>query len=449
MNIFKFFLFNFSNVQFKRIFKNFTSQISLNISSTIIQIFFPPLMILVYGLENFGIWIFLTTIPLTFEILNFNINAAAKTEMSVYFNQKNKKKLCEIFTNSVFPSLFLIFFLIILSGLLIFFYDFNLNILQGLKNNDLNVILACVFIPFYLHLINSILITGITYSGKLYIDTYIQIIFDFFTKTLIISFGLIFENILFAAIAFLAGNILKTFVFYFYYLNCNKKIKLFSIKLLSQKQVIRLFKLSIPYYFESINILLKNSYQIIILGLFFNAQLVGIVSTFKTLFYFLPIKAWGIINNVFIYEFTKFYAQYKFNLLYKLYTKFIKLYCFSIVIFISISIFSGEFIYNLWLNNSYNFDYTLLLLIILDVSILSMAHYISIVNRAINNFFEVSLFAVLVNLCIILVTYQFFINEKNFYVLFILNLIGAVLMLFFNIYRSKKLSNKLMKISIK
>ena len=175
----------------------------------------------------------------------------------------------------------------------------------------------------------------------------------------------------------------------------------------------------------------------------------GIVSTFKTLFYFLPIKAWGIINNVFTYEFTKFYAQYKFNLLYKLYTKFIKLYCFSIVIFISISIFSGEFIYNLWLNNSYNFDYTLLLLIILDVSILSMAHYISIVNRAINNFFEVSLFAVLVNLCIILVTYQFFINEKNFYVLFILNLTGAVLMLFFNIYRSKKLSNKLMKINKK
>ena len=449
MNIFKFLLLNFSKVQFKRIFKNLTSQISLNISSSIIQIFFPPLMIFVYGLENFGIWIFLSAIPLTFQILNFNINAAAKTEMSIYFNQKNKKKLSETFTNSVFPSIFLIFFLIISSSLLIYFYDFKLNILQGLNSNELMLILLCMFISFYLNIINGIFVTGITYKGIIHIETYIQISFDFFTKILIIIFGLIYENILFAAIAFLIGNIFKTIIFYFYFLYYNKKVTLFSFSTLSQKQMIRLFKLSVPYYLESINLLLKNSYQIIILGIFFNAQLVGIVSTFKTLFYFLPIRIWGILNNVFTYEFTKLYAQKKINLLFKLHTKFIQLICISIIIFISISIFAGEFIYNIWLNNSYNFDYTLLLLIIFDVSIFSVGYFVSIINRATNNFFEISLFTCLINLFIILASYQYFINVQNYYLLFILNLVGSVAILFFNIYKSNKISNKLTKINIR
>ena len=102
MNIPKIFKFNFSKEQNKRIFKNFTSQISFNVSLTIWQILFPPLMIMIYGLENFGIWIFLTAIPSTFAILNFDLNAAAKTAMSIYFNQNNKNKVNEIFNKSLF-----------------------------------------------------------------------------------------------------------------------------------------------------------------------------------------------------------------------------------------------------------------------------------------------------------------------------------------------------------
>ena len=43
----------------KRLARNIFSQINLNISSTLIQFIFPPLMILIYGLENFGVWIFI------------------------------------------------------------------------------------------------------------------------------------------------------------------------------------------------------------------------------------------------------------------------------------------------------------------------------------------------------------------------------------------------------
>ena len=84
MKAFKNLFLTFSNNNKKRIKKNFISQISLNISLVIIQILFPPLMINIYGLENFGIWVFLTAIPYAFSILNFNLNLAARTEMSIF-----------------------------------------------------------------------------------------------------------------------------------------------------------------------------------------------------------------------------------------------------------------------------------------------------------------------------------------------------------------------------
>ena len=81
---------NFSKKELDRIIKNVISQISLNSSLFLLQIIFPPLMIFIYGLNSFGIWIFLTAVPSTLSILNFNIHSAAKTEMSILFNQNKE-----------------------------------------------------------------------------------------------------------------------------------------------------------------------------------------------------------------------------------------------------------------------------------------------------------------------------------------------------------------------
>ena len=47
-------------------------------------------MIMFWGVENFGIWIFITAIPSTFSILNLNFSQAAKIEMTLNYS-KNKK----------------------------------------------------------------------------------------------------------------------------------------------------------------------------------------------------------------------------------------------------------------------------------------------------------------------------------------------------------------------
>ncbi len=441
MNILKIFKFDFPKEQNNRISKNLISQISLNSSLTILQILFPPLMIMTYGLENFGIWIFLTAIPTTLSIFNFDLTAAAKTEMSINHNKNNKNKVNEIFNNAIILLIVITIFLILITALIINFYDFNLDILKDITTNQLKLILVCIFLSFYLNIFNSIFKTGITYWGKLYISTYVDTFFNFFSKILIIIAGLIFKELLFASIFLLIASVLKLIVYYYFFLNYNQYLT-FSLTLFSKKQIRELFKLSIPYYLNSITGVIKNSFQIIILGLFFNSQILGMISTLKTLFHFLPIRVWSMIRNAIFFEFIKLYSEKKFDLLKKNYSKFIKYTVIFVILFLLTSTLLGEYIYNLWLNNTYNLDYNLLLLMVFEISFLILASSISILNKSINKFFHISIVELVINSIIILISCLLFYYQKSYYFLFLFNLAGSLLLIICSIYFSKKLIRK-------
>lgn len=434
---------NFYKFKNKRINKNIISQIYLNIFLTISQVLFPVLMITFYGLEDFGVWIFLTAIPSTLALLNFNFSTAAKTEMSIYFNKKNIKKVNEIFNNCIFLTLIFVSILFFLTFITIDLINFNLAILKNLNTSDLKIIIICIFLSFYLEVINGIFRTGITYSGRLDIDTYLQIIFDILSKLLIIIFGVIFGELLFASYALLIVNIVKIFSYCFYFTIFNRFLIQFSFRLISIKQSIRLVKISLPYHLDIVSGLMKNSFQIIILGIFFNAQIVGLVSTFRTLFYFLPIRLWGVINKLIFYEIIKLYSNKKYALLKRNYFDLIKVISITEIFFLLIAIFLGKFVYNLWINFSYDFDYFLLLLIVFDVCILALSRFISIIPRAINKFLDISLFTIFINLVILLVAYGLFINQQSYLFLFTLNLIGSIIILIFNSLKSRKFLNNL------
>jgi len=442
MNILKFLLINLSKAQNKRVFKNFTSLIFSNISLTVSQILFPLLMINVYGLENFGIWIFLTAIPSTLAILNFNINEAARVEMSINFNQNNEKKTNEIFNNSIILTFIFVAFIILITALIINFYDFDLNILKDLNKHEINIIMLCIFSSFYLDLFISIFKTGITFWGRNDVATYLDTFFDLFTKFFIVVSGFLFNELFFAAITLLIVNLLKITIFYFFFVNYNKYLTLFSFKLISKKGIFKLFKLSIPYYFTNVAGIIKHSSQIIILGIFFNSQIIGSVSTLKTLFYFMPSRIFGIVFRTISYEFTKLYAEKKFSLLKKMYFNYLKLGIIFLSIFCFISISAGEYIYNFWLNNAYNVNYFILVLIIFDVIFFIMAESVISVNRSLNKFFKVSFFQIIINLIIILISCLFFYFQQSYYFLFVFNLVGSILILIYSIYFTKKFMKK-------
>jgi len=294
--------------------------------------------------------------------------------------------------------------------------------------------LLCIFLSFYLDIINSIFKTGITFWGRQDIVAYLDTFFDLFTKLFILVSGLMFNELIFASIALLFTNIFKIIIFYFFFLNYNKHLTLFSFKLSSKSEILILFKLSIPYYFNNTAAIIKNSFQIIILGIFFNSQIVGLISTLKTFFYFMPHRLWGISGRIITYEFTKLYSKRKFSLLKKVYFNYLKLGFIFIVMFFLSSMTMGEYFYNLWLNNSYNIDYIILILIISDVCFLIMGQSIISLNLSVNKFFGISLFQIIINLIIILLSCLLFYFKQSYHFLFILNLIGSILIVFYSAY---------------
>ena len=49
-------------------------------------------MLFTWGVENFGVWLFLSSIPTTLAIFNINVSFASRTEMSVNFEKNPEEK---------------------------------------------------------------------------------------------------------------------------------------------------------------------------------------------------------------------------------------------------------------------------------------------------------------------------------------------------------------------
>ena len=306
--------FKFTQTQSKRVKKNFFALFSNFSTQILVQIIYPPLMLLFWGIENFGIWIFITAIPSTLAMLNLNFSLAAKIEMSIN-DAKNKKNLVnEIFHNGFGLILMnmVIFTIVWLSSYLL--TDLKFKIFESIAPNELKFILLLIVLSFYFTIFDSILATGTSYWGKLHISTNVRTISDVFIKISIVISGIFFDSLIYAAIIFFVLTILRTLVFY-YYFTIHKKYIFLSLKLVNFKSSLKLFKLSLSYYSETLTTLIRHNGLVILFGIFFTAELVGLVSTAKTLFYFLPIRFLDILIHTSIYEYSQAYGKNKTQLL--------------------------------------------------------------------------------------------------------------------------------------
>ena len=99
--------------------------------------------------------------------------------------------------------------------------------------------------------------------------------------------------------------------------------------------------------------LIKHSGVIFIAGIFLNPYLVGLITTVKTIFYFMPVSLFGKINFALSYEISNLYGKKNLKLIKLILTRYIKITCLLIIGFILFSYFIGPYIYNYWLSNKY------------------------------------------------------------------------------------------------
>lgn len=443
MNLIKNISIFFDQKNQKRIFKNLYSSIAQILSRTIIQLIFPPLMIASYGINDFGVWLFLTSIPSILSLLDVNINTASRIEMSIYYNKKEYQKVKSIYINALILTIIYIFFLLIISLIIISNFNFEIEILKNIKNDQLKLVILFVFLVFFLNTINSYLKSTITYKGNLDLENYIEIFYDFLIKSTIIIFGFVYSELFYAVILYTLINFIK-FLTYLYYRNTfDKTLSNLDLKNISIDEILNLFKLSVPYYFETVRVLAKNNLQIILLGIFFGPVIVGLVSTMRTFFYFFPLRVWDIQQKIIMYEYTRFYSLKNFNFLKKLFNNILNLYFYFIFCYSVIFLIFGKQIYNFWTKNNYEISILLIIFICLDFIFDSLGGTFKTINKSINKIFKLSLFGLIINIIQVIILFFIFNLNFDFLYIFIINSTGSLIMLFYSFFVYKNLINTL------
>ena len=117
--------------QKKRISKNFISGLSTESFQLLSQLFFAPLMLFFWGANNFGIWLFILSIPNVLLVFNINFQDSAVQEITIFNLKRKYHKSNIIFQNSILLNLINISIISLLA--IIFFFFLILLSCQSLK----------------------------------------------------------------------------------------------------------------------------------------------------------------------------------------------------------------------------------------------------------------------------------------------------------------------------
>ena len=107
-------------------------------------------------------------------------------------------------------------------------------------------------------------------------------------------------------------------------------------------------------------------------------------------------------------QFSSFYKNNKFDKkIRKLFFNSLIIILFFLFLFLLISYFFGLFIYDVWTNKNYSLTITLLLLIILDTIFYILGNFLIIHKKAINKYFKISLYELLINILTFVIVFFF------------------------------------------
>ena len=429
--------------QKRRVIKNITSKSGLTMFAMVSQIIFPPLMIMTWGLNNFGTWVFLIAIMQGATIFNINISGPVTNRMSILYNQKKLKDLNIIYSNFF---IIIIFNIITYTILFLFFTSISkldFKIFESINLYELKLSFLILFISFVLNIYNNIFITKINYTGKSYLSDNLTTGYDLITKFFLVISGIFYNQFFLLTLIFLIVNLLKTITFVFISKKFTAviKIKYFTIKKLS-----KIINESMGNIVETISHTIKNNFQIILLGFFLNAPIVAIISTYKTLFYFMPIRLLDVISSTANYEIIRFYTKKQFTKLrYNLINLLNLNFILSIIIFV-FAISLGPLFYQYWIKEVNDPNVLLILFLITDSIFVNLSNTIILIEKSLNKYFKISLI-MLINYSIsIILGYFILLQSFNYINLFIVNTIVSIIIFFIFLLFSKEFKKIIKKI---
>tara|TARA_B110000027_G_C16113491_1_gene298988 strand:- start:1546 stop:2901 length:1356 start_codon:yes stop_codon:yes gene_type:complete len=431
----------FKKKDLSRVKRNLTAQSAIIFSSSFIQILIVPIMILGWGVKNYAIWIFFMSLPSLLTFLNINFITATRQELILNINKRNRYAQ-KIFSNSFFFSIINIIFFLFLYSVNLIFYD-SFKIFDDYKINELTILIFCTAIGYSINLINLNMEIGISCKGRIDIGVYIKNISNFFMLIVVAMNGFISNDINISGVIYLIFQVIQSIFFYKYYKKISSELN-FKKKYIDLKLIKYIFQISRSYYLNTFSHILRNSGLIYIISAFFSPAIVVLISTIKTLFYFLPIRAVALVGDLAQYEYANKYKRSKYKDVFNISNIHIFLVSIFIFIFLILSLTIGPSIYNIWIINNINYDVETIFFIALDaVFIIYYGVFIS-VSKSINNFLKVSTIEFIIVIIAILIAFYFGKFNYAYQNIIILNTFTSCLLLIFSISVYLKSKQKIM-----
>lgn len=390
-----------SNIQ--KHFHNYFSSFLQRFCMLISQLFLIPAFIFNLGIEQYGEWLILTTIPNYLLLSDLGLTLTVTNEICRLINLKEFSSQEKLFKATLsFLSLivvFLIFIFLILSS----FIDFKtlLN-LRFFSNKDVLLILGAFMINVFSYLIFLVTIGYFKSLNLFHKHEYflaLTLFLDFIATLIILNFkiALYFIPITMSTIRlvtiFIVNKELKKFKFYKFgfSLDWSKAIKLLPVSL-----KLSFFQLGTAFFIQGSTFLV---------GMVLGSSMVVIFNTIRTLVNSLR----SFINILYIPTMQEFTVLLTKNLKEKAFVKLKKLLaliflvslisCFGIYFF-------RDFIFELWFKNSFLYDVNFLILMLCSIIVYNLWNAASMLPLSINRMDKLAYYPIL---SILVLVVQYFI----------------------------------------
>lgn len=369
----------------KNLLKNAGASFISKISHSLIRILQVPLLIYFLGVEDFGRWTVLYTIPSWLTLANFGFGIVAANQITIHIAEDNIKE-----ANTVYSSTLTILSLILLIGLLgVFLFAPIVNWESFLKArtedlretefvNSVIIMSLTVFLSFFYGVFSS----AFRSARKMHLDilllstrSWLNLLAMFIALNISKKFDVI-------ALAILISHII---FFTFYAIISNKVMPSlkFSTKFIRTNTFKELFKKGIAFQAFPLGSALSIQGNILIIQILLGPVSVALYSTIKTITNIVK-QLIDVINE-------SSWSELSYLIGSRDYKNAIKVHRYGLAISIWVSflgmgflVLFGEFIYNLWTGNKIDMPLKLFLLMLLPIPLNALWNTSSVVLMASN-----------------------------------------------------------------
>lgn len=300
-----------------------------------------PIFLHFWTLEEYGIWIMLSAIPVYFAMSDLGIVAVAGNKMTMAVANKETKEANSIFQSAFLMTLGMILIVLLVSVLVLLAVDVGL-----LSKVEYKIVLFLLIVASLLTVLGSLVDAIFRACGEYARGTYLVTTARLFEWVFTILAVYLFDDIVYAAIGYLSGRILMTIFNLLYTIN-RHKIFSWSFRFAQWQIIKEMLKPSLAFMALPISNAVSLQGTTLVVGTILGPAIVVYFNTYRTLSRFL-IQGACIINKPLWPEFSRLFGLGRISEIRKFYYLSMIATTVFMVLGYGFLYFTADYIFEYW-----------------------------------------------------------------------------------------------------